>query len=96
MAGLKTVKKLLQKRRVTKKILDSSRYDASLEGSTCSGCSGTGSMFEQEDAHRSAGTIPCKRGYFRGHGTPTCRNGKLRFSDYDKENWPRNKKRVAT
>lgn len=62
------------------------RWDWSLEGTTCTVCHGKGEAYECEDAHRSAGTIPCPAGYFRGHGYPTCYKGKLRFSDYDREN----------
>lgn len=68
------------------------RWDRALEGTSCSCCSGTGSSFEHGDAHRSAGTIPCPWGLFKGHGYPTCFNGVLQFSDYDKKHWNKLKK----
>lgn len=63
------------------------RWDIRLQGTTCQACHGSGMVEQQEDAHRSAGTVPCPAGYFRGHGMPFCRDGALRFSAYDLDNW---------
>lgn len=79
-----------------KKAVRASVWDASLEGSSCPACHGTGYVTMERDAHRSGGTIPCPRGYFHGHGVPTCQEGTLRFSDYDKKHWPRNRKKIVT
>lgn len=63
------------------------RWDRSLHGTKCYVCHGTGLSYEQGDAHRSSGTIPCPSGAFQGHGFPTCYKGILKFSDYDIWNW---------
>lgn len=69
-------------------VRDEIKWNWKLEGTKCPSCNGTGSSFEQGDAHRSPGFVPCPRGYFQGHGNPVCNKGKLRFSDYDKKHWP--------
>jgi hypothetical protein len=62
------------------------RWDFSVEGTICPRCKGTTYVEETGDLHRSPGMIPCPGGYFQGHGVPTCKDGKLVFSDYDKKN----------
>jgi hypothetical protein len=62
------------------------RWDYTLEGTTCSLCVGRGTTETAGDLHKSSGVIPCPRRYFQGHGYPMCVNGKLAFSQYDRDN----------
>ncbi len=71
------------------------RWDIKLEGTTCEVCEGTGWSTSIGDAHRSSGSVPCPRGLFQGHGFPSCQGGQLRFSDYDRENWNKLKRKKA-
>lgn len=63
------------------------KWDIRLHGTTCQVCHGRGSVEQQRDAHRSAGTVPCPGGTFQGHGYPRCRGGARYFSYYDLTNW---------
>ena len=62
------------------------RWAWSLEGTRCHCCQGRGRVEEARDAHRTAGIIPCPLGTFQGHGYPTCHEGVLKFSQYDRDN----------
>jgi hypothetical protein len=63
------------------------RWDIRQHGTRCTRCCGKGSVEQQRDAHRSAGTVPCPGAYFHGHGVPVCVHGVLHFSAYDLANW---------
>ena len=76
----------IEKLRAGRRPFKDGRWDWSLEGTTCPTCGGEGQYLTTQDAHRSAGWVPCPRRGFQGHGRPTCTDGVLRFSEYDRKN----------